>query len=594
MSKLESTTQYSRFTPQKILFLLLTLQFVIAPFYYQPNFGGEGLYLPYNSSVWFVAVWIIATGAILISCHHHIILPRYWLGLALLPLGALISGFIVQTSNPSEWLTRLSVIIGGYFFFICLFQFRLNSKQIDHSLYILLAMGMIAAAYGIFQIHGMEKTYPFIPNTIDGQSIGIFQQINIQASLMATLLALVYYLASRPSLNSLSLFIKVALCVTAFAASYNIAASGSRVGLLGASLAIFVLIIGRWSLFKLNKFTILFIFIFTIAGSGLQSGGLHKSTIKFDRAIGGVDADIRWKVYKISWDLFLESPLTGHGLGSFQKVFQEKRMEYQRNDILHLGNSPRFSHPHNELMFWMVEGGVISLLGIIIAAAVTFFQLFRLGWQRSSGYAALLIPITLHTQVELPFYTANTHWLLLLFILFITHQHGKKHISTEKLSLAAVRLIPITFITVAVFSSWQLVQAQISNAHLIQYFASRSTKLQHLDTPINSFYFRNHALYLFYRHKMLEGLKNKEARPISEFISYTEKLLRTTPALNYYIDLVNAYNVLGQSELRDQRLQEALGIYESNKQLLHIKQRIKLRESSRVKEDEPKSQNLEE
>ncbi|WP_420597648.1 Wzy polymerase domain-containing protein [Neptuniibacter sp.] len=585
MSHLESTIKNSRFTPQKLFFLLLTLQFVIAPFYYQPNFGGEGLYLPYNSSVWFIAVWVIASAALLISWNGHIILPRYWLGLSLLPLGALISGFIVQNSNPSEWLTRVSVIIGGFFFFISLFQFRLSSKQIDQSLYIVLAMGMIAAAYGLFQIHGMEKIYPFIPNTIDGQPIGIFQQINIQASLMATLLALIYYIASRPSINSMSLFIKVALCLTAFVASYNIAASGSRVGLLGASLAILVLVIGRWRLFKLRKMTIFFIFIFTIAGSGLQIGGLQKSTLKFDRAIGGVDADIRWKVYKISWDLFLESPLTGHGLGSFQKVFQEKRKEYQRNDILHLGNSPRFSHPHNELMFWMVEGGLIAIMGIIIAASATFFQFFRLGWQRSSAYAALLIPITLHTQVELPFYTANTHWLLLLFLLFITHQHGKKKRSTEKLSLAAIRLIPLTFIIVAIISSWQLVQAQISNAYLIKYFASRSTELQFLASPINSLYFRQHALYLFYRHKMYEGLERKEARPVSEFISYTEGLLKRTPALKYYVDLINAYNILGEKNKRDQYLEDALGIYEENKHLLAMKEKIESNDSSKKGKD---------
>ncbi|MFY0675929.1 MAG: O-antigen ligase C-terminal domain-containing protein [Neptuniibacter sp.] len=593
MSKLESTTQYSRFTPQKIFFLLLTLLFVIAPFYYQPNFGGEGLYLPYNSSVWFVAVWIIATGAILLSRSHLLVLPKYWLGIACLPIGALLTGFVVDTSNPTEWLTRLSVILGGYFFFLSLFQFQLSPKHVEQGLYIILAMGMVAAAYAIFQIHNFTHLYSFIPRS-NGIPVGIFQQINLQASLMATLLVLVYYLISRPMLNSMSWFIRLVLCITAFTASYVIASSGSRVGLLGALLGVTLLVLGRWNLLKINKKTFIFIILSTILGASLQTSGLLKSAAKFDRAIGGMEADIRWKVYKISWETFLEKPLLGHGLGSFQKVFQEKRKEYQQEDILHLNNAPRFSHPHNELFFWLVEGGMLSITGILIAAGATLIQLVRSGWQRGSAYAALLIPITLHTQVELPFYISNTHWLLLLFLLFLTHQHKRKSVSAQGLSLAANRLIPITFISIAILSSYILVQAQIANAHLVKYLASRSTQAQHLEVSLNSFYFREHARYLKYRHNMIEGLKNQEAKPIIELINYTEHLVKTTPAVNYYIELINAYNVLGQPELRDQRLQEALGIYESNKQLLYIKQRIKLRESSQVKEDKPKGQNLEE
>jgi len=579
MSHLESTIKNSRFTPQKVFFLLLTLQFVIAPFYYQPNFGGEGLYLPYNSSVWFIAVWVIATGAILLSRYHFLVLPKYWLGMAFLPIGALITGFVVDTSNPTEWLTRLSVILGGYFFFLSLFQFQLSPKQIEQSLYLILAMGMISAAYGMFQIHNFTYLYGFIPSS-NGTPIGIFQQVNLQASLMATLLVLVYYLISRPMLNSMSWFIKVVLCLTAFSASYTIASSGSRIGLLGAVIGVTLLILGRWKLLQVNKKTFIFIIVSTILGASLQTSGLLKSTAKFDRALGGMESDVRWKVYKISWDIFLEKPAFGHGLGSYQKVFQEKRKEYQQNDIIHLDNSPRFSHPHNELIFWLIEGGVASLIGILIAATVTFIQIFQVGWQRGSAYAALLIPIVLHTQVELPFYISNTHWLLLLFLLFLTHQHKRKSISVKGLSIAANRLIPIAFISIAISSSYLLVQAQIANASLVKYLASRNTQAQHLDALLNSFYFRKHALYLKYRHNMIEGLKNKEVKPVIQLIHYTEQLVETTPAVNYYIELVNAYNIIGKAEHRNYWLNEAISIYEKNPRLLKIKQQIDLKETT--------------
>lgn len=592
MSNTERAPQNSKFSSQNLFFLLLILQFVIAPFYYQPNFGGEGLYLPYNSSVWVIAVWVIAAAAFLIYRTRSIVLPKYWFGLALLPIGAITTGFLVDTTNPTEWLTRLCVITGGYMFFLALFQFKATPKQIDQSLYVLLAMGMIAATYGIFQVHGIGEIYSFIPRGGNNTPIGIFQQVNIQASLMATLLVLVYYLISRPTLKSTSIVVKVALCLSAFSASYLIAASGSRIGLLGAIIGVLILILGRWNLLKLNKSIFLIILICTISGAAFQSSGLLKSSAKFDRALGGMEADIRWKVYEISLDLFLESPITGHGLGSFQKVFQDKRRIYQQEDILHLGNAPRFSHPHNELFLWLVEGGLISLAGILVAAVVTFLQLIRLGWQRGSGYAALLIPITLHSQVELPFYTSNTHWLLLLFLLFITHLHGRKETPTSGLSLAANRLIPITFISVAIIGSWFLIQAQIANAHLVKYFASRNTHPQYLDAPMGSYYFRQHALYLSYRHKMIEGFKNRDAQPVVELINHTELLLETSPAVMYYIELINAYNILGETELRDQKLEEALATYESNQKLLYLKQKIELKDSAKHQEEKLKDQSL--
>lgn len=592
MSNTESTPQNSKFTSQNLFFLLLVLQFVIAPFYYQPNFGGEGLYLPYNSSVWVVAVWIIAVAAFLICRTRSIELPKYWLGLAMLPIGAITTGFLVDTTNPTEWLTRLCVITGGYLFFLALFQFKTTPKQIDQSLYVLLAMGMISATYGMFQVHGIGEIYSFIPRSGNGTPIGIFQQPNIQASMMATFLVLVYYLISRPTLKTTNFIVKAALCLSAFSASYLIAASGSRVGLLGVCIALLILIAGRGRFLQLNKGIFFIIILFTIAGAASQSSGLLKSSAKFDRALGGMEADVRWKVYKISWDLFLESPITGHGLGSFQKVFQDKRRTYQQENILHLGKAPRFSHPHNELFLWLVEGGIISLAGILIAAITTFLQLIRLGWQRGSGYAALLIPITLHSQVELPFYTSNTHWLLLLFLLFITHLHGSKKTTTMGLSLAANRLIPITFFSVAIAGSWFLIQAQIANAHLVKYAASRNTQPQYLDAPVDSYYFRQHALYLLHRHKMLEGLKNKEALPVLELINYTELLLETNPALMYYIELINLYNILGETELRDQKLEEALATYESNQKLLYLKQKIELKNSAKHQEEKLKDQNL--
>lgn len=380
--------------PQRLFFILFGILFLIAPFYYQPNLGGEGLFIPHNSSLWIVASWIIASASFLIYKNQQIILPKHWLGLALLPIGALFTGYIAANNNPTEWIIRISVIIGGYLFFLSLFQYQLKSKHIERSLYIVLAMGLIAGAYGIIQSQtGALNLGHIMPVSPGNQAVGIFQQVNLQASIMATLLILTFYLASRPALKSFSLIVKITLIIAAITASFTIAYSGSRVGLVSAIIGLSLLALGRWKLIQNAKIMFSILTLSVILGATLGQSGLTKTTHKLDRAIGGVEADIRWHMYNLSWQIFTEEPITGHGLGSFQKVFQEERAKYQKNGGSALEAAPRFSHPHNEIIFWLVEGGIIAIIGILAAAIYTFLQLIKLGWQRGFGYAALLLSL---------------------------------------------------------------------------------------------------------------------------------------------------------------------------------------------------------
>jgi O-antigen polymerase len=58
----------------------------------------------------------------------------------------------------------------------------------------------------------------------------------------------------------------------------------------------------------------------------------------------------------------------------------------------------------------MIEGGLFIIIGILTVMFVVVLALIRCGKQRSAGYVAMLIPITLHTQFEQPFYISSLHW----------------------------------------------------------------------------------------------------------------------------------------------------------------------------------------
>jgi len=422
-----------------------------------------------------------------------------------------------------------------------------------------------------------------MPVSPNHSPVGIFQQVNLQASFMATLLVLTYYLSSRPTVRTFSFLIQATLLIAALGASYNIATSGSRVGLLGAALGLLCLFIGRWKLFRQTKIIFIALIIATLAGGILGKSGLEKTADKVDRAIGGVSADVRWHIYSLSLDIFAQAPLIGHGLGSFQKVFQEERIEYQQQTDSSLRSSPRFSHPHNELIFWLVEGGIVSIIGILAAAIYTLVQLFKAGWQRGWGYAALLFPLVFHTQVELPFYISNTHWFLLLFLLFLTHQHGKKSVKTQKLSMAAQRTIPISFVAISIFTTITLIQTQIANTGIVSYLQRNQSQPQYLRSSLESAYFREYTTYLLLRRNMLIGISNHNKKPAQDYIDWAEQSVKVTPAIVTYRDLAIAYDIIGKEQERDQVLNKALSMFPTHSGLLELQQKLRIKDKNALK-----------
>jgi len=561
--------------PQKLFFLLFGLLFLVAPFYYQPNLGGEGLYLPFNNTLWIVSSWIIAAGFFLMIRSRQLILPAHWLALSMLPVGALISGFLTDNTNPTEWAMRILVLFGSYLLLISFYQFRLTPRQIERSLYLLLMTGLVSGFYGLLQLVPKIEMAPYMPLSGSRTPFGIFQQINLQASLMATTLVLLFYLISRPTLSGMHWVVKLALCLTGFICCFIIAYSGSRVGLLGAVLGLAILFLGRWRLLLNHKIMLGLVLVCCTAGGVLGSSGLTKTMHKFDQAIGGMESDVRWKVYTISLDLVLEKPLFGHGVGSFQKVFQDKRAEYQTDGIFSLGSEPRFTHPHNELLLWLIEGGILSIAGVLVAAIATFYQLMQVGWQRGSGYAALLIPIVLHSQVELPFYISNTHWLLLLFLLFVVNQQNKVSRSTDGLSLAAQKTLPAVAFTAAVTVNAFLIHALYSYTGIISYLRDQQRPQHYLQAALINPYFRDYATYLTLKQNMYKGFDENDGRPAVEYIGWATRHLNVSPQVPVYLDLAVAYGALNKLEERDAVLHEAMAMYDSNKSLQGLQARFR-------------------
>lgn len=562
---------------QRTFFLTFFLLVMVAPFYYQPNLGGEGLMLPYNASLWIAALLLLAAGLMAMLNRPTLIIPRHSGLLMLFPMGLVLGAFLTGIERPAEWLVRLGVIVGGILFWFALFQFRLTRRQIDTALYLLLTSILLQAIIGLSQVMPDSSLSQLLPWVYRNVPSGVYQQPNLHASMMATGAALALYLATTPGFLRRHWSWQLLTLITLLLCTANIFTIGSRVGLLGLVAALLLMVMGRTRLLLRRRLTSVALILSLALGAGagmMLNNGLMTALGKLDRLVGeGVSPDARPHIYRIAWHRFLDAPLIGHGIGSFQREFQDERVEYQQEVPDYALDDKRFSHPHNELLFWLIEGGSLALLAIAAGAAAVLWQLIQLGWQRGLALAALLLPITLHTQVELPFYISNVHWLVLMFLLFLCFQSGRRQRPAPFSESARITILGSSVLLPALLITF-LTHSLLANAGIIQYMRSKGTQPVHLQTALDNLYFRELGELLWMRTLLYQDIHLKQQDNTALFIEWANQYLEQIPHKQVYQDLARAYLHQGKQQEALRTMARARAIYPKDETLSSLQQQI--------------------
>ncbi|ETX44493.1 hypothetical protein P805_01830 [Serratia marcescens BIDMC 44] len=134
----------------------------------------------------------------------------------------------------------------------------------------------------------------------------------------------------------------------------------------------------------------------------------------------------RWTMFRDTLAMIAEKPLLGWGYGSFEYNFQHFRINQTPPTVV----TEIARHPHNEILLWWVEGGVVGLAGmvlIVLGGIRVVRQCVRhdhvavaAGLRRAGVPTALciaLVPMTIHTQLEFPFYLSTQHFAMFLLLL---------------------------------------------------------------------------------------------------------------------------------------------------------------------------------
>jgi len=545
-----------------VAIFLFAVIFLVAPFYYHDNIGGTGLNIPGNITVWLtVSVFIWFTVNKVLK-QKSITLPKNVSLVLAFPILATISGFVSGVSEPIDWAFRLVFVWGGVLFLIALFQFEFTRPQKDRLLFILTIAGLLHAVVACVQSFQPEGTVVFLPTAPSNIPTGVFQQINVHATFQATVLLLCWYLSVRP-LARTNLLIKITLLITTFFATYLVMISGSRVGAISLFVGLALLICFCWNLFKRHKKTLLFLLLAMLLAitASLFSDGLQRLANKSAAVHSEYGTSERIGIYRISAELIEQKPVFGHGLGSFASVWQYQKADFQQRHPDYSLIDAYVTHPHNELLFWQVETGLLASIGIVIS----FIAIFVIAWKSKARYAiAFLFPFAFHNQVELPFHISATAWFATLFLIYVVLSHSKKQVMPSILSIPMTKALSLVNYSVVILAIVFFGHSALANYQLEM--ATESEKSANLSIPLANPFFTHIAedfrMQQIFRHSSAE----RNVAAMQFFNNWQQQEIKSRPTAYNFKMLIASYQNLQQPQNACQTAHLALHMYYNNQE----------------------------
>ncbi|WP_234917584.1 PglL family O-oligosaccharyltransferase [Aeromonas caviae] len=519
------------------------------------NPGGAGLYLPFNAWGWIFASLVMALGLWYVTLSQRLVvsplLTAQWLGGILLLLPMAYPGFELKDYA----IPRLLGLFAGLLFLASLYQWRFGREARDRLLYLLLGAVAIEALLGLVQYYLLVPGNWIGYDTQTNRPYGIFQQPNVMASFMATGLSLAIWLELRGDANP---WLKGLRYGVILITSLLLVILQSRVGQLGGMMALLLLSaqLGRERLLGRMLALVALGILIGLASQYLMAGARRGLEIYQS---GGMRS-IYWPY---AAKLIAQMPWTGWGYGSFESVFLHHYMADKALNPAMVQIEYNLDHPHNEFLYWAVEGGLAPMLGMALMGGGLLWRLGRAGWVKGSALLALVIPILLHTQTEYPFYHAIALWWALLLLIHVldaeveeqAHANWREYVCHPWLLLRfaaiAIPLIVIPFMLTALHTAWVVTKYErggYKQPALLLDIVNPMAWLTRVEFDVNAV-------------RLMVGLQANNQAELEAYLDWGQAFVRHTPRANIYANMVIALNALGRTAEADNLRASALMLY---------------------------------
>ncbi|MDM5066745.1 Wzy polymerase domain-containing protein [Aeromonas salmonicida] len=529
---------------------------LLAMHFFMHNPGGAGLYLPFNAWGWVFASLVIGLGLWQVTLQQRLIFSSLqawlWLGGFLLLLPMAYPGFELKDYA----IPRLLGLFTGLLFLFCLYQWQLARQARDQLLYLLLGAVAIEALLGLVQYYLLTPGNWLGYDTRANRPYGIFQQPNVMATFMATGLSLAIWLELRGNAN---VWLRGLRYGVILAASVLLVVLQSRVGQLGGLLALVLLAL---QLLRQHQLARILGLVALGVGLGLASqygiSGVKRGLEVYQS--GGM----RSVYWPYAARLIVESPLAGWGYGSFETTFLHHYMADKALNPAMVQIEYNLDHPHNEFLYWAVEGGLAPMIGMVLMGGALLWRLARAGGVKGAALLALVTPILLHTQTEYPLYHAIALWwalLLLIHVLDAEVEEGKQTASWHeyvyrpwlllRFMAIAIPVLVVPFMLTAIHTAWVVTKYErggYKDPTLLLDVVNPMAWLTRVEFDVNSV-------------RLMVGLQTDNKAELEAYLDWGQAFVRHTPRANIYANMVVALGALGRQEEAQALRTQALMLY---------------------------------
>ena len=524
----------------RFFWLFLALYSLLGMHFFMHNQGGSGLYLPFNMVGWVFVSVLISIGIWHLTTIKQLTFSRTQLwflaGFAILLLPFL---------NPqAEWNAqaqpRFLAIAAGLLLFFALSQFQFTEKQRHSLLYLLLGAVAIEAVFGLVQFFVLKDGNWLGYNVKVNRPYGIFQKDSVFSSFLAAGLAMTFYLQRWDSKVLTSRWRQGLLSLILVATPLLLIQVQSRAGIYGAILATACMLPVLWN-YNRRIFWWSVILLVISLSVGLAFYTSVRAPDSYELTSG---------YRKLYWSHLLsmlpQSPWLGHGYGSFEYTFLH---DFYAPEHITPGMrlmEENLDSPHNEVLFWLHEGGIVAVIGLVVFATGYIRSLFKCsGWAKRISLLALVLPLLFHSMVEYPFYHSVAHFFLFIVFLWLADAESgqQKVYACQYWFLARVVAIIIPLIVVP-FMLTGLQAAYV----LTKYDRAKDKNPQVLEQIINPlpwmmmYEFQMRSVQLTFSAAM------HDKAGLESYVDWAKQFLHNTPRAVVYGRLVYALQQLNDKE----------------------------------------------
>ncbi|WP_415873286.1 Wzy polymerase domain-containing protein [Aeromonas salmonicida] len=520
------------------------------------NPGGAGLYLPFNAWGWVFASLVIGLGLWQVTLQQRLIFSSLqgwlWFGGFLLLLPMAYPGFELKDYA----IPRLLGLFAGLLFLFCLYQWQLARQARDQLLYLLLGAVAIEALLGLVQYYLLTPGNWLGYDTRANRPYGIFQQPNVMATFMATGLSLAIWLELRGNAN---VWLRGLRYGVILAASVLLVVLQSRVGQLGGVVT-FILLVPQLHRQRLLVRMLGLVLLGIAVGLASQYwvSGVNRGMSVY--LSGGARSDI----WPFSLHLLLQNWLLGVGYGGFEATFfhaYTAALQVDPNVGMAIYN---LDHPHNEFLYWAVEGGLAPMIGMVLMGGALLWRLARAGWVKGAALLALVTPILLHTQTEYPLYHAIALWWALLLLIHVLDAEVEEGMQTAswheyvyrpwlllRFLAIAIPVLVVPFMLTAIHTAWVVTKYErggYKDPTLLLDVVNPMAWLTRVEFDVNSV-------------RLMVGLQTDNKAELEAYVDWGQAFVRHTPRANIYANMVIALGALGRQEEAQALRTQALMLY---------------------------------